>query len=414
MQYDVVIVGAGIAGLACAKVLQQNNISFVIIESEDQPGGRIKTDVVDGYRLDHGFQVLQTAYPEPSRFLDIEKLQLKKFPAGAAVRYNNKFHIMADPRRHPQHIISTITSPIGTLKDRIGMLQLARSVCRGSLEELFTQPEEKTIDFLHNKGFSKEFIDRFFVPFFAGTCLDKQIIASSRVLKYIFRVFTQGDAAIPSQGMGEIPRQLASELPANTIRLNSRVVSVKANMVTLTDGTEIRGNTVVLATSQPALQNLLQLPPTGSSMGESCLYYAADWLPPFKNPFLVLNGDGRGPINNIAFPSLIAPQYAPSGKTLIAVVVLGEEYRGKADLEQQVQSQCIEWFGKAAREWDHIRTYTITHALPNQEPPTANPYEKDEPIDKHFLSCGEHSSLPGIQWALLSGRQTAETLVGRR
>jgi phytoene dehydrogenase-like protein len=291
------------------------------------------------------------------------------------------------------------------------MVRLARSVNQGSFAKIFSQPEEKTIDFLHNQGFSEGFIKRFFVPFFAGACLDPDIQASSRVLQYIFRMFASGDAALPSQGMGDIPRQLAAKLPQTAIRLNSKAIHIDGTVVSLADGSKLIGRKIVIATSQPALLHLLGQSSSHSSISECCLYFAGQWRPPFKDPFLVLNGDGKGPINNLAFPSLVAPSYSASGKTLIAVVVLGKKYLTREDLEDQVRSQCLDWFGNAVRDWDHLHTYHIRHALPNQEPPTPDPYVLPEPIGENLRACGEHQSLPGIQWSLLSGRQTAEAIV---
>lgn len=411
MTYDVVIVGAGIAGLNCAAVLHQKNKSFIILESSDRPGGRIKTDVIDGFQVDHGFQVLQTGYPEASRVLDFEKLKLRKFPAGVAVRYNEKFHVIADPRRHPGHFFSTLFSPIGGLKDRFLMLKLTNEVCRCTLEELFSQEEQPAINFLHDWGFSRGFIERFFMPFFAGACLDPHITASDRVLKYIFRVFAQGDAALPSQGMEDIPRQITVGLPRDSIVYNSAVVELDEASVTLEDGSKYHGRNVVLATSQKALPGILSDLSAQPTIGESCFYYSADWLPPFKEPFLLLNGEGRGPINNIAFPSLVAPEYSQSGKTLIAAVVLGEDNMAQVDLELRVRNQCADWFGRQAETWNHLHTFRIEHALPLQEPPTANPYMAPEPFSKNLRIVGEHQSLPGIQWALLSGRMAAEAII---
>lgn len=411
MEFDVVIVGAGIAGLSCAVTLEKNNLSCAIVEAGDQPGGRIKTDIKDGFLLDHGFQVLQTGYPEVGKMLEVKDLKLHKFPAGVAVRYDGKFHIIADPRRHPRYILSTLLSKVGTVKDRLIMLRLARSVCRGGFEEIFQGPEEKSINFLRAQGFSEGFIKRFFVPFFAGACLDPAIQASSHVLQYIFRVFAGGDATLPQKGMGALPAQLATSLPQDVIRFNSKVTGIEDGLVTLADGQTITGKRVVVATSQPEAENLMELPSGRSSVSESCLYFSADWRPPFREPFLVLNGDGKGPINNMAFPSLVAPSYSASGKTLIAAVVLGEKYVGNKDLEIQVRSQCHDWFGNVVKDWEHLQTYHITHALPSQEPPTANPYVLPAPVDEKLRICGESQGLPGIQWALLSGRKTAEAIV---
>lgn len=411
MKYDVVIVGAGISGLSCAAALHQKNLSFIILESSNRPGGRIKTDVIDRFRLDHGFQVLQTGYPEASRVLNFQKLKLKKFPAGVAVRYNNEFHVIADPRRHPKYLFSTLFSPIGTLKDRFLMLKLAKDVCGGSLEALFNQEEQPAIKFLQDWGFSAGFIDRFFVPFFAGACLDPKITASSHVLKYIFRVFAQGDATLPSAGMGDIPGQIMGRLPKGSIRYNSRVIGLDDTSVTLEDGSRLYGKTVVLAISQKALPGLVSSLSVQPSMGESCLYYSADWQPPYKEPFLLLNGEGRGLINNIAFPSLVSPEYAPPGKTLIAAVVLGKENMARPDLEQRVRNQCADWFGGQVEGWKHIKTFRIEHALPSQEPPTVHPFVPKEPVSKNLRIIGEHRSLPGIQWALLSGRMAAEAII---
>lgn len=411
MLYDAIIIGAGLAGLSCARTLQQKNLSYLILEKDKRPGGRIKTDVVDGFRLDRGFQVLQTGYPEAQQTLDYNELQLKKFPAGVAVFHNGKLNIIADPRYHLRHIYSTIGSPVGTFMDRLHMLRLSRSVSKVPFEDLFSEPEEKSIDYLRNWGFSETFIQRFFVPFFAGACLDRKITASSRVLRYIFRVFAQGDAALPASGMEAIPQQLVANLPADNIKCSSVVEAVDKDKVVLKDGQVFSGKMIIAATSHPALGNLAEDIVPCRSVGESCLYFATEWKPPLSDPFLILNGEAEGPVNNIAFPSLVAPGYSKSGKTLIAVVVLGEQYHRKKDLVNNVKDQCQEIFGSAVKEWDHLHTYTIEHALPAQVPPTANPYDQPLLLSENLRVCGEHRSLPGTQWSLLSGRLTGEAII---
>ena len=410
MSYDFIIIGAGLTGLSCAKTLFQANLQGIILEAEDRSGGRIRTDLVDGYKLDRGFQVLQTGYPEAARALDYTTLQLQSFPAGVVVRSEGRFHIIADPRKHFRHIFRTLFSPIGTIADKIRMLALTRSVGAVSFEELFRQPEEKTIDYLRNLNFSDTFIEAFFRPFFAGACLDRSITASSRVLRYIFRVFAQGDAALPAHGMEEIPRQLETLLPSGCIQYNSKVAAIEKGKVTLTNGESFSGEQIVLATSQPAAEILSERTET-PSISESCIYFSTDWRPPFDRPFLVLNGENSGPINNLAFPSLVSPYYSPHGKTLIAAVILGKENCTDPNITDRVREQCSRWFGDSVSTWQHLRTYQIKHALPHQLPPTANPYEIPAPVDKTLRIAGESGSLPGIQWALLSGRKTAEAII---
>jgi phytoene dehydrogenase-like protein len=212
---DVVVVGAGLAGLSCAKHLLKNSVSFVVLEADERIGGRLKTDVLDGFLLNRGFQVLQTAYPEARRQLDYERLGLKPFAPGAIIRANGKFWRVSDPKRRPQDILSTLRAPIGTFADRLRMVRMASGACRGSVSHLFQRPDMTTPEFLRAHKISEKMIERFFKPFFGGVCLDPEIEASSRVFRYVLRVFAEGDVALPGQGMEAIVNQVAEQLPGN-------------------------------------------------------------------------------------------------------------------------------------------------------------------------------------------------------
>jgi phytoene dehydrogenase-like protein len=326
------------------------------------------------------------------------------------VRIRGRFYLLADPLRRPWALLDTLTAPIGSIIDRLRLLRLARRVSRGPLDDIFRQPESTALQFLHAEGFSETMIRRFFTPFFGGVCLDPQIQASSRVLQYVLRMFARGEAALPTGGMMQIPLQIAAELPTDCLRTGVRVRQVRSDGVTLDDGTVMPARAVVVATEGPESARLLGLASTRASIAETCLYFScdqADW----HSSFLMLNGDHRGPINNIAFPSRVSSDYAPAGKSLASVVVLGNPDDGDAALVDRVRAQLVDWFGLKARNWDHLHTYRISHALPDQSPPTQNPTCPDPRVRPGGFVCGEYGSLPGIQWALVSGRLAADAVL---
>jgi len=407
---DVIIVGAGLAGLSCARRLMAAGIPFIIIEAGRRVGGRIKTDRVEGFLLDHGFQVLQTAYPEARRILDYSRLELRSFAPGAMIRTEDKFHIIADPRRRPQHLWRTATAPIGTIGDRLRIIKLASKVRRTRVSALFQSPDMTTIDFLKAKGFSEKIIQTFFMPFFSGVSLDPEIRVSSRVFQYIFRIFAGGDVALPAQGMGAIPAQLAETLPDGSIRTDARVGVIRQGEVELTSGETFKGRVVILATEGPETARLLGSNQIIESRGELCLYYAAK-AAPMEQPYLILNGDRTGWINSLTIPSQVASSYAPPGQALISVVVIGHLSSDDDTVEAAVRGQLTAWFGAKVRDWHHLKTYRIAHALPAQPPPMPDPTVSVTPAKPGIFVCGEYGSVPGIQWAMLSGRHAAEAVI---
>ena len=407
---EVLIVGAGLAGLSCAHRLMEDDIPFIVLEADQRIGGRLKTDYLNGFILNHGFQVLQTAYPETRRVLDYDRLALKPFAPGAIVRIDGRFYRIADPRRRPQDLWDTLTAPIGTMGDRLRLIRLALNVRWKMPSRIFESQDMPTIEFLKSKGFSEKIIRRLLQPFFAGVCLDPEIKTSSRVFQYIFQIFAQGDVALPGQGMSAIVDQLKENLPADRIRTASRVESIHPQGVVLKSGETIDGCAVVLATEGPETARLVGTPVLQGSRGELCLYFAAK-VPPIDEPYLILNGDGTGWVNSLTVPSVVAPKYAPVGQHLISVVVLGHLDADDAAAETIVRKELTAWFGPAVDDWRHLKTYRIAHALPEQPPPVPDPTGKATPIKPGIFVCGEHGSVPGIQWAMLSGRHAAEALV---
>jgi phytoene dehydrogenase-like protein len=404
----VVIVGAGLSGLCCALRLHEKGIPVLVLEASDAPGGRVRTDRVDGFLLDRGFQVLLTAYPEARRLLDYKALKLRTFAPGALVRTGGKLHRVADPFRQPWAVPATLMAPIGTLADKLLIARLRKHVLSGSLDEIWMRPETSALEALRSFGFGERMIDSFFRPFFGGIFLETDLATSSRMLEFVFRMFSQGRAALPAEGIGAVSQQLASRLPAGTVRLGARVEALGTGEVRLKGGERVPATAVVLATEAPEAARLLpELHPPGSH-GTACLYYAASKAPTAK-PLLVLNGEGQGPVDNLCVPSAVAPTYAPAGQALVSATVVGAADADERELESEVRKHLTSWFGAEVAGWKHLRTYRIPLALPARKSlePATLPVRRNPGI---YL-CGDHRETPSLQGAMVSGRRAADALL---
>lgn len=409
MTYDVIIVGGGLAGVCCAIRLQQRGVRFLLLEASDGVGGRIRTDVVDGFRLDRGFQVFLTSYPEAKKTLDYEALQLRPLLPGALVRQGGKFHLLADPWRSPLAAMHSLFSPIGSLTDKLLVAQLRSRSLKGSVEDRFREPETTTLRALQDIGFSTSMIDRFFRPFLGGIFLDSELQTSSRMFQFVFRMFSLGSVCLPAEGMEAIPRQLASALPLSGIRLGARVVRVQSGSVSLESGEELNARAVVVAADGAVAAQLLgdAIPSVGK--GVTCLYFAAQ-RPPIEQPILVLNGERRGPVNNLCVPTLVAPSYGPGDASLVSATVLGIP-KNADRLLTEVREQLGDWFGPAVKAWHHLRTYRIPYALPRQVPPALDAPERPVRWQPGIYVCGDHRDNASIQGAMVSGRRAAEAVL---
>lgn len=410
---DVVVVGAGLAGLCCARRLAEAGVDVLVLEASDGVGGRVRTDTVDGFLLDRGFQVLLAAYPEARRVLNYSALELRPFYPGALVHTGGRFHKVADPWRHPFDAVGALFSPVGTIADRARIASLRHHVTAGTWDELAERPERTTLEALRRAGLSNAIIDRFFRPFVGGVLVGRELGSSSRMFEFVFRAFALGDICLPARGMGAIPDQLHAALPAEAVRLGARVERVEDGTVALSGGERVAARVVIVATEGPEAARLAGLARVPLGRGLSCLYFAAEQAP-VREPILVLDGDGQGPANNVVVHSAVAPTYAPPGAALVSATVLGRAGTHDAGLEVGVRAQLGRWFGGGVRRWRHLRTYHIPFAQPDQAPPALTPWRRDVRVRPGLYICGDHVDNASINGAMESGRRAAEAVLADR
>ena len=405
--YDVVIVGAGLAGLSCARHVARAGRSVAVLESSDGVGGRVRTDSVDGFLLDRGFQVLLTAYPEVKAEVDLVKLDMRYFDPGALVRVGNTNHVVGDPLRQPSTLLPTTFAPIGNVLDKARIALFRHRVQKMSAQQILVSEDLSTVNALREAGFSQRIIDTFFRPLVGGIQLDPQLATSRRMFDLIFRSLGQGEAGVPALGMGQLSEQLASPLAPGTIRLGSRVVSISPGSVTLSTGDIVRARAVVVAVEGPVAAELTGIP-LMKSRPVSCVYFAAPEAPTQKN-LIALDGGGNGPVLNMAVMSNVAPAYAPPGQHLIAAACPGVTEVENPQLLSDVTTQLRNWWGPSVGHWRHLRTYNIAHGQPDQCPPFSP--KKPIGLGEGMFVCGDHRDTGSSQGAMYSGRRCAAAVL---
>ena len=405
----VIIVGAGLAGLSCAVALHQQGIPVQLLDAADHVGGRVWTDEVEGFLLDRGFQVLNPAYPALAEWLP--KLQLKPFLAGARIALpNGQFTTVADPLRHPQYLMQTLASPVGSWLDKLALLRMKAAACQGLPQNLHRLPPDdrsNTVALQLPCYASPEFMQRFFRPFFGGVLLETDGHTRWDYFLWLFNLFTQAQVSLPKGGMAALPKAMASQLPPDAIQLNTTVSAVAAQSVSLLNGTVLPARAVVVATDGHTATRLLGLPFNPGRRGVSCLYYAWHGPLPDSHPILWLNGRGEGLVNNWCFPSVVQPGYAPQGQQLLSVSVLGVPACADTDLDHLVQAELADLVpnrGPAMPPVRLLRVYRIPFAQPDV-------VATDVPQQVNGLwLAGDWLSTPSLQGALASGQAVATAL----
>ena len=357
--YRIHIIGAGISGLIAAQILENHGYYPTIIEASSSVGGRVKSDIVNGYTLDHGFQVLLTSYPAAKKYLDYKKLDLQKLLPGATLFKDGKAQTIGDPLRSLSLLFPTLLSSVGKLSDKIKILKLNALLKKKKLTVIFQAEEKTTLQYLKDFGFSKEIITDFFTPFFSGIFLETKLETSSRMFEFVYKMFGDGLAVIPKNGMQAIPDQLKSNLKNTTFKFNSPVKEVKDKQLLLEDGSVLESNITVIATEASALISNLKNQKTD---WKSCdtLYFEAE-KKVINRPLIGLITDENTLVNNIFYHTSVSTSNKTE-KELLSVTVVEKHQLNEKDLIDVVLEELHTKCGIS--DVTFLKRYQIKKALP--------------------------------------------------
>ena len=417
------IVGAGLSGLGCARALQREGIDAHIYESSDDIGGRVRTDNVDGFILDRGFQVLFTAYPILQQELDMKALDLQPFDSGALVLWRGEAYPVTDPFRAPKTFLSALKTGVFSMQDKFALLRLRRLIMGMDITDIFLIPDQNIHDFLVDNGFTGKFMNNFAQPFYGGIFLSRHLDTSARMFAFTFKMLLEGQAAVPAHGMMEIPRQIASDIAPGTIHLGCEVESLiregkAVKGVRFTDGREVFADQVVLTVPSGSAAKLtgLQLPLDRRSTITAYFEVPVDFnheraIMLFAEPNKYAGANSL--VNSAVMMSRISHDYASDGRHLLCVSIIGEPKIS----DEQILEVCSREIGNhfpqsKPKEWKIVKIYRIPWAQFTQPAGIFGRLPKADSGISGLVMGGEILCHSSIQGALEAGQlSTREVLI---
>ena len=407
MSADVVVVGAGLAGLAAARHLSIHGVNVEVLEASDHVGGRVHSDHIDGITMDHGFQVYNPSYPEAARVLDHEALDLHPLTPGIGVRLGpNRLARLGDPRKNLMLGLGGLGLATGSPLSKAKFARYAISAARAPIAELEQRPDISSLEALKKIGIDSLLLEQVIRPFLTGVFLEPELLTSRRFMDLVLRSFVRGTPSLPSAGMRAIPEQLHQSLPTGTVRLNCAVAKVNKKSVTTVDDGRVTAKLVIVATDPQTAQKLVPgvIAPIGRSV--TTWYHLADTAPAalaFGDALLLVDANQSGPvINTVVLTSAVA-NYANPGQVLVSSSSLGLDVSTQA--AQGVRDHLARLYGVSTKGWQEVGVYPISYALPAMPPP----FQIQSPIEiEQVLVAGDHRDSGSIQGAMVSGRRTAQ------
>ncbi|WP_198020185.1 NAD(P)/FAD-dependent oxidoreductase [Nocardioides sp. J54] len=402
---EVVVVGAGVAGLTAAVRLSEAGLDVAVLEAGDGVGGRMRTDRVDGFLLDRGFQVLNTAYPAVKRLVDLDALDLRAFDRAALLHLDGENHRVGDPRRELTALPRAVAAPFAGIRGKLALVAYGAGAILAPASRIRGRDDVTAAEHWAAAGLEEAAVDRLLRPFFSGVLLEEEMSTSSRFVDLMLRMFALGDSTVPARGMQQVPEQLAGRLPTGTVHLETPARSVSATSVVTDEGT-IRARAVVVAADADSADGLLDGRLGSTAWKGVTTIYHATTEPPLTTPTLLLDPD-PGPVNNTVVVTAAAPAYAPEGHALVATSIV---HGDKEFDEPGVRTRLATLYGTSTSGWEHVATYDVPRALPAMPAPHSfrKPVRPD--ADGPYV-CGDHRDTSSIQGALVSGERTAAAVL---
>ncbi|MEU4871673.1 NAD(P)/FAD-dependent oxidoreductase [Streptomyces sp. NPDC021608] len=400
---DVVVIGAGVAGLACAQDLVAAGVAVRVLEASDGVGGRMRSDRVDGFLVDRGFQVFNTSYPQVQRRLSLPALALRPFTPGVLIHTESGRRRLTDPRSQPSALAGLLSGRVAGARDLAALGALAASDALLPPHRLKRRPDRSTRAALAGAGFTDAFVERFFRPFLSGVFLEDRLETSARVFHLVWRSMLRGALCLPADGIGAVPRALAAALPDDAVRLETGVERLTDDGVETTAGESVPARAVVVATGPGpavALMPDVEVP----DYRTVTTYYHAPERSPLHEPTLLV--DTRRRFLNTCVLSEVAASCAPPGRALVATSVLGADAEGR---EPALREALSEVYGADAGRWELLTVRTVPEALPAMAAPQE--LTRTTRVAPGRYVCGDHRATGSVQGALASGARAAREVL---
>ena len=401
------IIGAGISGLIAAQVLENYGYKPTIIEGSNSVVGRVKSDLVEGYLLDRGFQVLLTSYPAAKKYIDFDALEIQRLLPGATIFKNGKSQTIGDPLRSFSLLFPTLFSSIGTFSDKLKILKLNVLLKKKEIDTIFKEDEKTTLQYLIDVGFSEEMIQTFFKPFFSGIFLEPNLDTSSRMFEFVYKMFGEGLAVVPKAGIQAISNQLKDNLKNTKILLNSEVESVKNKSIILKDGSEIESDFTIIATEASQLVANLNNQETHWKTCDTLYFETTDRI--ISRPLIGLISEENSLINNLFYHTSIQTTTKGKGELLSVTIVKNHSLSEKQLIEKITEE--LKYFCGITNA-TFIKRYQIEKALPKLDNLQYEISSTETKLTSSIFLAGDQLLNGSLKAGMIAGERAAMGVIG--